>query len=137
MTDTNRRFEPAGDRLYEAMGIGLVERSTGRASLSVGGQVEWTGEQATAVAAFLVDAAVFQAVASVLDVDEDPGGTAELGITFFAVPAPGPLLAEAEVVAKSQPNVVVEVNLRDGRGTLFGRARATQLIRTAAPGRRV
>lgn len=81
------------------------------------------------ILAALVDITMLEATIPALGPDEQPGGTADLNITYMR-PAMGPrITVEANVLRKGKTLAVTEVEIKDGEGRLCAKGRVLYVVR--------
>lgn len=129
-----RRFDSL--ELHRALGIALDESRPGFArvtmatgSLTLGGI---GGSVHGGLLAALVDVAMLEAVLAGLEPGDQPGGTADLNITYMR-PVLGPVaVAECAILRKGKTLTVAEVSIIDDQGRLCAKGRAIYVIRQKA-----
>lgn len=129
--DQQRRFNAIP--LWNQLGITLEEARPGYARVGlvrnslvpggIGGSIHG------GLLAALVDIAMLEAIIPALEADEQPGGTADLNITYMR-PAMGPrITAEATTLRKGKTLAVTEVEIKDDQGRLCAKGRTIYVIR--------
>ncbi len=79
--------------------------------------------------AALVDVAMLRALSPLFRLDEQPGGTADLNITYLRPALGARIYAEAEVLRKGRSLAVTEVSILDELGTLLAKGRTIYSLR--------
>lgn len=131
LEDQQRRFNATP--LWNQLGITLEDARAGYARVAlarnplvpsgIGGSVHG------GLLAALVDIAMLEATIPGLEPTEQPGGTADLNITYMR-PAMGPrITAEATTLRKGKTLAVTEVEIKDDQGRLCAKGRTLYVIR--------
>jgi uncharacterized protein (TIGR00369 family) len=125
--------------LHKTLGLTLEEMRPGFARIcmttgaltrgGVGGSVHG------GLLAALVDVVMLRALSPLFRQDEQPGGTADLNITYLRPALGARIYAEAEVLRKGRSLAVTEVSILDELGTLLAKGRVIYSLRPRAAGR--
>ncbi len=129
--EQQRRFNASP--LWSQLGLTLEEARPGYARLAlvrtpmvpsgIGGSVHG------GILAALVDIAMLEATIPALEPNEQPGGTADLNITYMR-PAMGPRITiEATMLRKGRTLAVTEVEIKDDAGKLCAKGRTLYVVR--------
>lgn len=129
--DQQRRFN--NTEIWKQLGITLEEARPGYARLVIA-RTPLTpsgiaGSIHGGILAALVDIAMLEAVIPSLEPNEQPGGTADLNITYMR-PAMGPrITVEATTLRKGKTLAVTEVEIKDDAGKLCAKGRTLYVVR--------
>ncbi len=132
--DQRRRFET--NPLWGKIGITLEEARPGYARIAlernelvpsgIGGSIHG------GILAALIDIAMLEATIPALEANEQPGGTADLNITYMRPTMTPRITAEAAMIRKGKTLAVTEVEIKDDNGKLCAKGRTLYVIRQKA-----
>ncbi|MEM7366504.1 MAG: PaaI family thioesterase [Pseudomonadota bacterium] len=133
MTDPAYREEFDNKPFHKQLGITLVEQRRGFGKIQLRKNADTPGGIGGSVhggvLATMVDVAMIVAVFSDLSPDDEPAGTAELGITYLRQAHGDVIFAEATLVKKGRQLAFIDVDIIDEEGRLCARGRTLYAFR--------
>ncbi len=119
--------------LHRTLGLKLDDAGPGFAKVSLATSAVTLGGIGGSVhgglLAAMVDVAILEAVLASLEPDDQPGGTADLNITYLRPALGARVLAEARILRKGRTLTVAEVAITDEEGRLCAKGRAIYVLR--------